>query len=114
MSARESPSTVKMRKFSLAKLKCYTVLDTTGLAIQASGCPLKFAEAVWGSAIQLEQVGKYQPYPDRLFNLQFHIFQVYSVCLVPHFSAVSRVYVNKNKWVVGLRPTDIHIIHDVS
>ena len=27
------------------------------------------------------------------------------MCLVPRFSAVNRVYVNKHTWVVGLRPT---------
>ena len=36
---------------------------------------------------------------------QFHIFQVCSVCLVPRFSAVNRVYVNKRTWVLGLRLT---------
>ena len=41
------------------------------------------------------------------FTQQFYIFQVYSVCLVPRFSAVNRVYVNKHTWVVGLRPTDL-------
>ena len=32
---------------------------------------------------------------------QSHIFQVCSVCLVPRFSAVNRVFVNKRTWVGG-------------
>ena len=46
--------------------------------------------------------------------MQSHIFAISPVCLVPHFSAVNRVYVNRRTWAVGTHGLMVIIIHDVS
>ena len=46
-----------------------------------------------------QQINRILPTRCHKTFLQLHIFLVCSVCLVPRFSAVNRVYVNKRTWV---------------